>query len=84
MQLPLFALVVPWVVVVAAGCWLGHQIVRQNGRILLRLKQLEQRLAALADLPGAARAEEVGLPVGSPAPAFALPDLDGRHRTMKL
>ena len=29
------------------GCWLGWQLLRQNGRILLRLEELEQRLNEL-------------------------------------
>ncbi len=34
-------------VFVAAGFWLGWQLLRQNGRILLRLDELEQRLEEL-------------------------------------
>src|SRR6266545_6225535 len=30
-----------------AGCWLGWQLLRQNGRILLRLDELEKRLDEL-------------------------------------
>jgi hypothetical protein len=30
---------------VALGAWLGTQLLRQNGRILLRLESLETRLA---------------------------------------
>jgi peroxiredoxin len=33
--------------VVIAGCWLGWQLLRQNGRILLRLDELEKRLDEL-------------------------------------
>lgn len=29
---------------IAAGCWLGWQLLRQNGRMLLRLDELEKRL----------------------------------------
>src|SRR2546423_213511 len=28
---------------ILAGCWLGWQLLRQNGRILLRLEELEKR-----------------------------------------
>jgi peroxiredoxin len=30
--------------VVGVGCWIGWQLLRQNGRILLRLEELEKRL----------------------------------------
>jgi peroxiredoxin/uncharacterized membrane protein YphA (DoxX/SURF4 family) len=48
-------------------------LLRQNGRILLRLDAVEARLGD-AD---AATAEPSGLPVGEVAPGFSLPDLDG-------
>jgi methylamine utilization protein MauE/AhpC/TSA family protein len=56
----------------AAVCLLGWAVVnllRQQGRLLLRLDALE---AQAGD-----RAEYEGLPVGSPAPAFALADPSG-------
>lgn len=72
-----FGTVLPWLSV-GVGAWLGYQLVRQNGRILLRLEAIEKRLAprAAEKPPGPA-----GLPVGTPAPAFELPDLEGqKHR----
>jgi len=33
--------------IVGFGCWLGWQLLRQNGRMLLRLDELEKRLDAL-------------------------------------
>ena len=41
----LFGTVLPWLLL-AAGTWLGYQLVRQNGRILLRLEAIEKRLGA--------------------------------------
>jgi peroxiredoxin len=38
-----WAFVLMWLIL-AAGCWLGWQLVRQNGRMLLRLDELEKRL----------------------------------------
>src|SRR5215472_6801390 len=32
---------------IGAGCWLGWQLLRQNGRMLLRLAELEKRLDEL-------------------------------------
>src|SRR4051812_39638573 len=69
--------ILPWLLI-ALGTWLGYQLVLQNGRILLRLESIEKRL-------GPPRSESkpqqpVGLPVGSAAPDFELPDLAGvRH-----
>jgi hypothetical protein len=63
--------VLTWVAVLVL-CWLGWQLLRQNGRILLRLDALEQRLDELDSPP-----EPEGLPVGSLAPEFDLTDLTG-------
>ncbi len=41
----LFGTVLPWVLI-AVGSWLGYQLVRQNGRILLRLEAIEQQLGS--------------------------------------
>ncbi|HMF15328.1 MAG TPA: redoxin domain-containing protein [Gemmataceae bacterium] len=73
----LFGTVLPWLFV-GAGIWLGHQLVRQNGRVLLRLEAIEKRLSPRVEgKPQEAR----GLPVGTIAPDFELPDLTGaRHR----
>jgi peroxiredoxin len=61
--------------------WIGfYQIVKQQGRILLRLDQLEQNAqAAGAGLEKhGEEAEPAGLPLQSDFPAFKLPDLAGR------
>src|SRR2546427_3406141 len=49
----ILGLTIPWLVV-GLGCWLGWQLLRQNGRMLLRLEALEQRLAdrEIASEPG--------------------------------
>ena len=49
-----------------------YQLVKQNGRILLRLDQLEKKPAA------GAQDEPQGLAVGTPVAPFSLPDLSGR------
>jgi peroxiredoxin len=72
-----FGTVVPWLLI-AVGTWLGYQLVRQSGRILLRLESIERQLAERAP---ARRPEPAGLPVGTLAPDFELPDLLGaRHK----
>ena len=82
MSLIVFGVVLPWLVV-GLGCWLGYQLVRQNGRILLRLEALEERLAQLGTAPKAAPPPLPGLPIGSMAPAFDLPDLNGNHMALE-
>ena len=36
----------PWVVL-GVGCWIGYQLIRQNGRILLRLEAIERHIETL-------------------------------------
>lgn len=61
------------------AAWLGWQLLRQNGRILLRLDELEKRLDKVEFGEGD---EPDGLPVGSEAPAFVLADLSGGRRSL--
>jgi len=73
---------------VIVGCWLGWQLLRQNGRILLRLDSLEQRFEEL-ELPSEpsgngknnslarSRIKRDGLKTGAVAPDFHLPRVDG-------
>ena len=75
-MIPLLALIG---LVLVAGCWLGWQLIRQNGRILMRLDELEKRLDE-SEFGGADEPES--LPVGKDAPAFELPDLAGEQRTL--
>ena len=42
-----YALIISCLFVVSVGCWLGWQLLRQNGRMLLRLEELEKRLDEL-------------------------------------
>jgi len=75
-----FGLVLPWLLV-AVGCWLVYQLMRQNGRILLRLDEIEKetrsgRGKANRGL-GASRINRDGLKAGTPAPGFRLPRLEG-------
>jgi peroxiredoxin len=85
------ALVLPWGVV-AFLAWLLVGVVRQHGQTLVRSDQLVEQLGALqrafdriAPPPAATIAPSPlsGLEVGAKAPEFALPDLDGRQRTLK-
>jgi methylamine dehydrogenase accessory protein MauD len=69
----------------AAQCWFLFQLLRQNGRLVRLLERVEAALtdSRLAHTPSENGAQEMaGLPVGTPAPAFALPDLEGEEVTL--
>jgi peroxiredoxin len=74
----------------AFGFWVVQQLIKQNGRILLRLEAIEAKLGEIAAgaqraggaAPAPAEAAPQGLAVGSPAPAFELPDLSGKVRSL--
>ena len=74
-------------VLLLAGGWLLVHVLRQQGRLLLRIEALEAQLAAngLAPLPvasGQTASPMAGLPVGGPAPSFMLPTLSGEPMTL--
>jgi hypothetical protein len=62
-------------------------LLRQNGRLLVRLEALESRLEAGGAVPsqnggGAAHPQAAGLPVGSQAPDFGIRGLHGETLTL--
>jgi hypothetical protein len=59
--------------------WLGWQLLRQNGRLLLRLEELEKRLNELEFGEGD---QLSALPEGAEAPGFELTDLEGKQHTL--
>jgi methylamine dehydrogenase accessory protein MauD len=71
-----------------AQWWFLSGLLRQNGRLMARLEALERSLAAagLAPAPSGSGAHvdepAYGLPVGTPAPGFALQDLQGEEVTL--
>ncbi len=73
----IFGMVLPWLLI-AAGIWLAYQLASQNGRILLRLEAIEKRIAR----PAKHEREPAGLPVGTLAPDFELPDLTRVRRKL--
>lgn len=68
--------------VFAAQGWFQLHLLRQHGRMLARLDSLETQLGALGLAPTPALEPAAGLPLGTPAPPFALPDLGGTTRTL--
>ena len=71
-------LALAWLAILAGG-WLGWQLLRQNGRLLLRLDDLEKRLDALEF---GEEEQPKGLEIGSEAPAFELPNLSGERKSL--
>jgi len=75
-----------WLTIIALG-WIavlivagvGWQLLRQNGRLLLRLEELEQRLN---ELEFGEPSEPEGLPLCTEGPAFELPDLAGERKSL--
>jgi peroxiredoxin len=62
--------------------WLLWHILRQQGRLLLRIEAMESRLgeAGLADQVGSA--VQIGLEIGTPAPPFRLASVQGETLTL--
>src|SRR2546423_94359 len=68
-----------WLAILVGG-WLGWQLLRQNGRMLLRLEELGKSLNEIELGEGE---QPEGLPVGSETPAFELPDLADCRRPLE-
>jgi thiol-disulfide isomerase/thioredoxin len=79
----LLALGVAFVALAAGGVLAVVHLLRQNGRLLLKLDRIEQVLAE-AGLSTAAEEPmpEIGLAPGTPAPDFAVKALDGAEATL--
>ena len=71
------ALVLLFAVLQAAQLWILFNVLRQNGRLLVRLEALE------ANNPTSSQPHEArGLKVNTPAPGFSLPAVDGGTVTL--
>jgi uncharacterized membrane protein YphA (DoxX/SURF4 family)/thiol-disulfide isomerase/thioredoxin len=77
-RIGLLVVVILAILLMALG-WILVQVLRQQGRLLLRLEAVEKQLNAGG---GATTRELAGLPVGTLAPAFRLTDLDGGTKTL--
>jgi peroxiredoxin/uncharacterized membrane protein YphA (DoxX/SURF4 family) len=65
----------------AGTWWFLFQLVRQNGRLLSRVEVLEGWRLASGAAPSA-NGSAKGLPVGTQAPGFELPELNGERLTL--
>ena len=75
------------VALLALESWVLLKVLSQQGRLLLRIEAIEAQLAANGRVPqaaptGNAALPVTGLPVGTPAPAFALSTLNGETITL--
>lgn len=78
------AVILPWLIVIV-GIGLAWRLLRQNGAIMLRVASLESDLDELDDAVRELMPPppSEGLTPGMPAPAFELPDLDGRRVSLE-
>jgi peroxiredoxin len=89
--LALAALSLTWLAI-GVGLWFGGQLLRQNGRILLRLDALERRVeeSGTGELDVGetrssprSRLQRDGLKAGTAAPHFRLPRVDGGQLSLE-
>jgi thiol-disulfide isomerase/thioredoxin len=73
--------VIDFLLLVAVAAFL-LQIMRQQGRVLLRLESLESGAGTQASSPAASSVPEAGLLLGTPAPEFELGRLDGGRSSL--
>jgi methylamine dehydrogenase accessory protein MauD len=66
----------------AVTLWLLWHVLRQQGRLLLRLEAMEARLAEAGLAAQEVDAPPAGLEVGTPAPVFSLADVQGETLTL--
>lgn len=81
---PLWLLGTVVIGLIGAEAWLLLHLLAQNGRLLLRLDRLDERLSQV-DTPGqvpSAPASSRGLQIGTRAPGFSLPTADGEILTL--
>ena len=82
-QLVGFIIGLVMLVLLVAQWWFLVHLLRQNGRLLVRLEALESGQASGAAAPSQNGSQPAtGLSVGSPAPDFELPDLHGEKLTL--
>ena len=68
---------------ILVSVWIGfYQLVKQYGRLLLRLDQLERQgasvTAGIQAEDASEEADPAGLPIGTAFPSFGFPDLNGK------
>ena len=74
MSLLVLGVILPWMVILVGG-WVAYQLLVQNGRIIQSLSGIEEAMEELGG--GNSPPTSEGLPAGTKAPSFELPDLQG-------
>jgi len=64
------------------GCWAGYRLVLRQGRLLLRIEELEAELAGLRESLAQREGMSAGLPRGAVVSNFELPTLSGDRMTL--
>lgn len=65
--------------------WLVFSLLRQQGRLMLRIDNLELRIEAAGIGPAVPAAPtSMGLPLGQPAPSFTLPQMEGGQLSLDI
>jgi peroxiredoxin/uncharacterized membrane protein YphA (DoxX/SURF4 family) len=82
-RLELLGFLILFALLIGTG-WLLFHILRQQGRLLLRIEALEAQVAAhgMATVPARSTPSVPGLPVGRPAPPFDLSTFTGEQMTL--
>ena len=89
MLLTLLGTIVPWLLI-GVFAWAIFELVKLNGRVLIRLDSLDKQMTELTARPAPVPAQAPApqpprlpeLPVGKEAPAFELPNLDGNTHSL--
>lgn len=76
-------MITPLLLLILLSIWVGfYQLLKQQGRILLRLDALE-RVTTTSDHDSHEHVVFEGLPFGAVFPDFELPDLSGKTRALE-
>jgi peroxiredoxin len=67
---------------VIRALWMSYQLMVQNGRMMLRVEELETQIKRAGVAPAPASPPRPQLAFGSAAPEFELPDLDGTRHSL--
>jgi peroxiredoxin len=67
---------------VIRSLWMCYQLMAQNGRMMIRIEELETQIKRSGVAPAPASPPRPQLEFGSAAPEFELPDLDGARHSL--
>lgn len=79
---PIVVVGLPLALLVVLEGWFILQLLQQNGRLMARLEAVEARLGINPNSSEPTEPLQTGLPPGTDAPVFSLPDLDGHVHSL--